>query len=243
VNLLLLERGELDAGGEAVLKGRRARHVATVLRAAPGQRLRAGLVDGPVGHAEVLAVDGETVRVRADCREPAPPAADVLLLAVPRPKVLLRAYEQAAALGFGTIVLFRSWRVDKSHLQSRALDPAVQREHLRLGLEQGRRTAVPAVRFFARFRPFVEDALDALQLPCHRFCAHPDGSASTAALALTRGAPFALALGPEGGFLPWEVDQLAARGFLPVRLGCGPLRTEWALGALWAQLDLLRRQG
>ena len=59
---------------------------------------------------------------------------------------------------------------------------------------------------------------------------------------------FALALGPDGGFVPFEVEQLALRGFLPTALPAGPaglhpLRTESALSALWAQLDLLRHKG
>jgi RsmE family RNA methyltransferase len=242
VNLLLLETHEIDADGEATLAGRRARHLLEVLGVAPGQRLRAGIVDGPLGHAEVLAADPHAVRLRVDCREPAPPAGDVLLLALPRPKVLLRVYEQATALGFGSLVLFRSWRVDKSHLKSRALLPAVQRAHLLLGLEQGCRTRLPQVRWQPLFRPFVEDVLDGLRLPPHRLCAHPQAATATGELRLAAGSAFALALGPEGGFLPWEVEQLAARGFLPVRLSPHPLRTESALSALHAQLDLLRQQ-
>ncbi|HYG67097.1 MAG TPA: 16S rRNA (uracil(1498)-N(3))-methyltransferase, partial [Anaeromyxobacteraceae bacterium] len=47
MNLLLLEPGELRDDGTARLTGRRAEHVREVLRAAPGERLRVGRVDGP----------------------------------------------------------------------------------------------------------------------------------------------------------------------------------------------------
>ena len=143
-------------------------------------------------------------------------------------------------LGFAEIVLFRSWRVDKSHLSSQAMEAELQRHHLCLGLEQARRTAMPRVRTFLRFRPFVEDDLPLLPLPQHRFCAHPFAETSTADLALTHGAPVAVALGPEGGLLPYEVDHLARCGFLPVRMSQHPLRTESALCAVHAQLDLVR---
>lgn len=243
MNLLLLEPDEVDDAGGAVLRGRRARHLLEVLAVRPGRRLRAGIVDGPRGHAEVVATGADLVRVRVACGEAAPPADDVLLLAVPRPKVLLRVLALAAACGFGRIVLFRSWRVDRSHLGSRALDPGVQRAHLLAGLEQARRTRLPRVQCFARFRPFVEDALPVLPLPAHRFCAHPAAAAATGELAGLHAAAFALALGPEGGLLPYEVDRLAeCGGFLPVRLGAHPLRTEAALAALWGQLDLLRHR-
>jgi len=241
VNLLLLDRDEIGGDGIASLDDDRARHLVQVLQVGIGQRIRAGIVDGPIGDAEVLAVEGASVRLRVDCTLPSPPSGDVLLLAVPRPKVLRRSLELAAALGFSRIVLFRSWRVDKSHLGSRALDPAVQRQHLRAGLAQARRTAMPEVRLFRRFRPFVEDELPHLSLPQHRFCAHPAALVRTAELRLSRQQPFALALGPEGGLLPYEVDRFAAGGFLPVRMSSHPLRTENALAGLHAQLDLLRR--
>lgn len=240
VNLLLLDPAEVADDGTALLTDRRAEHLRAVLQVAPGRTLQAGLVDGPIGSAEVLEVRNDAVRVRAVCTEPSPTTQDALLLAVPRPKSLLRMLELAATLGFADIVLFRSWRVDKSHLESQAMDPALQRHHLRLGLEQARRTTMPRVRSYLRFRPFVEDELPQLQLPAQRFCAHPFATDATADLSLSRGAPFAVAIGPEGGLLPYEVDHLARCGFLPVRMSQHPLRTESALAAIHAQLDLLR---
>lgn len=242
MNLLLLEPHELDDRGRAVLHGRRARHAREVLGATPGQELRAGLLDGPLGTARVEAASPDELVVTAVFDRPSPASRDALLLAVPRPKVLLRMLAHAAALGFADIVLLRTWRVDKSHLASTAMDPAAQREQLLLGLEQAGRTQLPQVRFFPLFKPFVEDRLQALALPATRFTAHPYAATGTCDLALGAAAPFALALGPDGGFLPYEVDQLAARGFLPVHCGSTPLRTETALAVLAGQLDLLRRR-
>jgi 16S rRNA (uracil1498-N3)-methyltransferase len=242
MNLLLLHAGELDADGRARLVDRRARHVCTVLRAGPGSVLRAGLVDGPLGSAVVESASGDELVVRAAFDRAAPPADLALLLAVPRPKVLLRMLAHAAALGFGQIVLFRSWRVEKSHLASTAMQPEVQRAELLAGLEQAGRTRLPRITFAPLFKPMVEDRLDAMGLPSARFVAHPNAAAGSHELALAAGAPFALALGPDGGFLPYEVEQLAAHGFLPVHCGPWPLRTESAPSVLWGQLDLLRRR-
>jgi RsmE family RNA methyltransferase len=243
LNFLLLHRDEVDGHGVAILRGRRAEHVRTVLRAEPGQRLRAGIVDGPLGTATVQDVSDEHVTVATACTEEPPTGGDVLLLAVPRPKVLLRMLAHAAALGFQRIVLFRSWRVEKSHLQSTAMEPATQREHLLLGLEQAGRTRLPRVEFFPLFKPFVEDALPTLDLPALRFVGHPAAPTPTHRLELPRNAPFALLLGPDGGLIPYEVDALRTAGFVPVSSGPHPLRTETALSVLWGQLDLLRARG
>jgi 16S rRNA (uracil1498-N3)-methyltransferase len=244
VNFLLLAPDEVGDEGFVALHGARAAHVRTVLRASPGQELRAGLLGGRLGQATVLAVTADEVQLRCALPFVVPPPAgdDVLLLAVPRPKVLLRLYAHAAALGFARLVLFRSWRVEKSHLQSKALQPAAQRAMLLAGLEQAGRTTLPCVQFFPLFKPMVEDALAAMALPPARFVAHPAAPTPTHALAYPGRTPFALAIGPDGGFLPYEVDALAKHGFLPVRCGSAPLRTETALAVLAGQLALLRER-
>ena len=68
VNFLLIEAHELDADGRAVLRGRRARHVAEVLHAEVGARLRAGVVDGALSEAVVERLGaGEIVLTSMDC--------------------------------------------------------------------------------------------------------------------------------------------------------------------------------
>lgn len=244
VNFLLLEAHEPDADGRCRLFGRRAEHVRAILRAEVGDVLRAAIVDGPRGEARITALADDAVEFACAWREEVEPVpADALLLAVPRPKVLLRMLAHAAALGFGRIELFRSWRVDKSHLHSDAMRPDTQRAALLAGLEQTGRTRLPAIGCHALFRPFVEDALPALPLPALRFVADPAAATATAALALGSAAGVALAIGPDGGFLPYEVDRFAAQGFLPVSCGARPLRTETALAVLKGQLDLLRARG
>jgi RsmE family RNA methyltransferase len=46
-----------------------------------------------------------------------------------------------------------------------------------------------------------------------------------------RGQPLILALGPEGGFIPYEVESFRQRGFTPVSLGDRILSVEVALTA------------
>ena len=238
MNFLLLRPDEIDGAGHATLRGRRAEHVRTVLRATVGQELKAGVLGGCLGTASVTSVTSDAVAVAASLHDEPTPTPDVLLLAVPRPKVLLRMLAHAAALGFGRIVLFRSWRVEKSHLQSTAMRPEVQREQLLLGLEQAGRTRLPEVQVFPLFKPMVEDQLRDLPGAC--FVAHPAAPTGTHELALAPATAFALALGPDGGFLPYEVARLAERGFLPISCGKHPQRTETALAVLWGQLALLR---
>ena len=230
MNLLLLTAEDLHADGTARLRGRRLAHALQVLQVAEGDTLRAGLLHGLTGTARVLArSEGELVLGLAlTDPPPARPGID-LLLAIPRPKALRKVLPAVAALGVDTLVLVNAARVERSYFQS-----AVLREVdalLAQGLEQARDTRPPRVLVRERLRPFVEDELDALLRKERRLLAHP-----TAQAALQGSGPATLAIGPEGGWVPFELDLLAAQGFTPVSLGPRVLRVEVAvpylLGAL-----------
>jgi 16S rRNA (uracil1498-N3)-methyltransferase len=236
MNIILLEPSELSTTGETTLTDRRAQHLLKVLRVRSGDRVRVGLVDGPCGEAEVVAIDARNVTLRCRCDQPAPDAGkETLLLAFARPKVLLRCIEHAAALGFGRIVLFRSRRVEKSHLSSHALTPEAIEDRLRRGLEQSRRTQRPSVHQVALFRTLIEQALVELVPAENRFVADADAEREAAAVHMSA-APLSLVIGPEGGLIPHELEQFARHGFHLVRAGHQPLRVETALSYLSGQL-------
>jgi 16S rRNA U1498 N3-methylase RsmE len=119
VNLLLLDPAELAGDATCIVRDRRALHLRTVLGATVGARVRAGVVGGSTGSAEVIADDGSAFTLRLTLTEPAPAPLPVeLVLAIPRPKVLTRVVEAAAAFGVVRIDLTNAWRVDKSYLRS-----------------------------------------------------------------------------------------------------------------------------
>jgi RsmE family RNA methyltransferase len=241
VNLLLLDAGDLAADGTARVGGHRARHVAEVLRARPGDRIAVGLLGGALGEGEVLlAAPGELVlRVRL-LREPPPPSPVSLLLALPRPKVLRRVLQAAAAMGVKRIALVGSWRVEKSYFSSPLLAPEAVGAELRLGLEQGRDTVLPRVSVHRFFRPFVEDELDGLAPGAGRLLAHPVADRALTASAPS-GAAALLAVGPEGGFTAFEAGELGRRGFAPFSLGPRPLRVDAAVPFAVGQVELWLR--
>lgn len=242
MNLLLLRSDEVDAEGIAVLDGRRARHLRGVLGVAPGRTLRAGLIDGPLGTACVESIDADTVTLACTFDTPTPAlGGDCLILALPRPKVCGRCIETATALGFGKIVLVRSWFTDKSHLLSAGLHPDALERRVVLGLEQARRTMRPKLVIEPLFRPFVEDRLRAVIGEAVGYLADPDAAVDLVAQPPPSGAPFALAIGPERGFNAFEIGLLQAQGFVRVHAGRHPLRVETAVATVFGQLDALRR--
>lgn len=233
MNLLIFQPEDLREDGTVRLSGRRLRHAMEVLRAAEGDLLRVGLLGGQTGTAEVLSATGDELLLRPSLTEAPPtrPGID-LLLALPRPKALRKVLPAAASLGVDRIVLVNAARVEKSYFESRVLEPESIRELLLLGLEQARDTRLPEVLVRERFRPFVEDEIDALWPLAQRLIAHPGARAGPA----RDPRRVALAVGPEGGWVPFEIELLAARGFEPFTLGPRTLRVEvavaYALGAL-----------
>lgn len=246
MNRVLLDPHEVDAAGRATLTGRRARHLLDVVGVAPGRALRIGVLDGAKGSANVTATtdDSVTLECAFEAAAESPQPADTLLLAIPRPKVLTRILEDAATMGFAHVALVRAWRSDKSHLGSAIVtDAELRDEHLRRGLEQGGSTRLPRVSVHPLFRPFVEDALEAL-LPADALRIVADAGAETTLAAhapVNPDRPLVAAIGPERGWNEFELELLRAHGFADISLGPCVLRVETAAAAIWAQFCMLRQ--
>lgn len=243
MNLLLLTEDDRFGGDVFRVTGARARHVVDVLNAKPGKELRVGLLEGPLGRGTVVSATPEAVDL--DClfdeRPPPRPLTD-LVLAIPRAKSLRKLLPDVAALGIDRLVLLRTWRVAKPYLTQTVLTPEHFRPLLHDGLMQARCTREPHVTVEPLFKPFVEDRLHVMAAGATRIVAHPAAERTMASLRLAEGERVVLAVGPEGGWVPYEVEALERAGFLPVSMGTRTLRVETACVALLAQIALLRGQ-
>jgi 16S rRNA (uracil1498-N3)-methyltransferase len=235
LNLILLFQEDFIEGTSRVrFQGRRLRHVLEVHRASVGDELRVGLVNNRIGTGKVIALSGSVLEMDVSLERMPPQALPVvLILALPRPKVLRRVLRSAASMGVKKIVLLNSFRVEKSYWSSPVLGLESIREQLVLGLEQARDTAFPEVLLRPLFKPFVEDELPGLVAGTLPLVAHPDTSAECPR-AVDR--PVTLAMGPEGGFIPYEIDKLVAAGFTVVHAGDRILSVETAVPALLSRL-------
>ena len=234
MNLLLLEEADFIAADRVILRDRRLVHMQEVHRAAVGDSLRVGRVGGLMGTARLLRLEAGEAELQVAFEQPPPAKLPLtLLLALPRPKMLRRVLQTVAAMGVPKVVLVNSYRVEKSFWQTPFLEPAAIREQLILGLEQARDTVLPEIIIEKRFKPFVEDRLPAMTEGTLGLIGHPGDYP-----ACPRGldAPVTLAIGPEGGWIPYEVDLLVKAGLQPVQLGARILRVETAVTALLARL-------
>ena len=234
MNLLLLEETDFIDADHVRLSGRRLAHMLDIQQVGVGDTLRVGRINGLMGQGTVLDLDKNSALLNVVLNEQPPAKLPLtLLLAMPRPKMFRRILQHCATLGVPEIILLNSVRVEKSFWQTPFLQPEVVRDNLLLGLEQARDTVLPAVRIEKRFKPFVEDSLPGIIDGRLALVAHPGNFP-----ACPRGIdqPLTLAIGPEGGWVPYEVDKLIEAGMQPVQLGDRILRAETEVTALVSRL-------
>ena len=236
MNLLLLTAGEVGADSLVTLRDRRLVHAREVLRVNPGDSVRVGVRGGRLGTGTVLeqTPDSLTLRVTLTDEPPARPGID-LILAIPRPKALKRVIPAIASLGVDRVVLINAARVEKSYFDAKVLTTEALDALIDLGLEQAKDTVPPRIEIRERFKPFIEDELDTwAPADALRFVPHP--VAAEAARAMPTDRRLVIAIGPDGGWVPFEVDLLARHGFAPISLGDRVLRGEVAVPAVIAAL-------
>jgi len=234
MNLLLLEEADFVAADRVVLRDRRLTHMQEVHRSEVGDSLSVGRINGLMGTAELLRLEAGEAELSVSFDQPPPAKLPLtLVLALPRPKMLRRVFQTVATMGVSKVILVNSYRVEKSFWQTPFLEPEAIRENLILGLEQARDTVLPEIIIEKRFKPFVEDRLPAITEGTLGLVGHP-GHYPPCPRALSE--QVTLAIGPEGGWIPYEIDLLAKSGLQPVQLGERILRVETAVTALLARL-------
>lgn len=235
MNLILLVSEDFIEGTSRVrLTGRRLRHVLGVHRASVGDELCVGLANDRIGTGKVAALSESVLELNVSLERMPPQALPVvLILALPRPKVLRRVLRSVSSMGVKKIILLNSFRVEKSYWQTPFLSEASIQEQLVLGLEQAKDTILPEVLLRPLFKPFVEDELPGLIKGSLPLVAHPNASTECPRNVKQ---PITLVIGPEGGFIPYEMERLVAAGFIAVHAGERILSVETAVPALLARL-------
>lgn len=230
-------------GRELPLPEAAAYHVARVLRLRAGAPLTVFDGSGSDFRAEIVAIEGDRVRVRigersAGLRES--PLAITLVQAVSRGERMDWTLQKATELGVRRIQPVLSARsVVRLDEQQAARKLRHWQAIVAGACEQCGRSVLPEVRAPLDLRRFLAESPREGQ----RLVLSPAGPASLAGLASTA-ARVKLLIGPEGGLDDAEIEAAQRAGFAPVRLGPRVLRTETAgivaltvLQALWGDLQ------
>ena len=235
MNIILLAPEDWLDETTVCLDDRRHEHIRGVLKAEIGDALRVGLLGGLRGSGKVVKLSDEHTHLQVELVDP-PLRRHLyaLILALPRPKMLRRVFRTAAEMGVAHLYLINSARVEKSYWQSPLLQPDRTQAALTAGLERAGDTVLPQVHLHPRFKPFIEDQLPELIRSSGCWIAHP--GAPEALATQSRGG--LIILGPEGGFVPYEIELAQSMGAQAVRLSDRILSVDTAVTAALSQSAL-----
>ncbi|MCB0355709.1 MAG: 16S rRNA (uracil(1498)-N(3))-methyltransferase [Bdellovibrionales bacterium] len=233
MNLIAITETDFTSSSQVVLHGRRFEHIKNILKVKNGQKLRVGLLNGKMGWGEVCKISTSSVNLEVNLQETPPPAAQVdLIMALPRPKTLPRIVQSLTSLGVKKVAFINTWKVEKCFWHSDYLSPKALHHAMVLGLEQAIDTRLPKLEFFRLFKPFVEDQLTEWSQGKSKILCHPQSQQQYEPLISPHCSSAVLALGPEGGFVDYELEQFIIRGFKTFSLGPRILKLETAVPAL-----------
>lgn len=233
MNIILLP-ADTDVSKNIIINElRQVQHIKTQLNIQVGDSLKIGIREGGRYCSQVVAVFDLYIEICIVAEEVVPTKRGItLILALPRPKVLRRIIMDAVTLGAEKIILIHSYRVDKSYWQSPLLTKID--DYLVLGLEQAGDTVTPEVVLYKRFKPFVEDILSTMvRSKSPVYVAHPY-AVQTKRFGIE---PCCIVIGPEGGFIPYEIELFEKNGCQTISLGNRILRTETAIPYIFGQLS------
>ena len=221
----------LSAGAALAPTLDQSRYLTQVMRLKPGDPLLA--FNGADGEwrcvvAEVLK-KGVVLRAEEKVREQVMPPDVHLLIATVKKAALEFAVEKATELGAARIGLVLTARTQPQHVRMDRLEAIAEES-----AEQTGRLDVPAVEAPRKLGDLL-DGWDASRRLM--FCDETGGEPALRALADAGGGPWAILIGPEGGFSPEERERLRGLPFTTaVSLGPRVLRADTAATtalALW----------
>lgn len=232
MNIILLDQ-QPSTEEWGIYEPRQVEHIQKQLKSEVGDTLKVGVLNGKKYLTQIMQIQDDQIKVKPIQEEIVPKKLPIhLVVALPRPRVLRRLIMDSVTMGVEKITLLQSNRVEKSYWQT----PLLQQidEFIQLGLEQAGDTIVPKVDIQKRFKPFVEDILPTLiSENCPAYVAHPYVDKI---LSQNEQQACTVIIGPEGGFIPYEIDLFIKNGCQTFTLGNRILRTETAISYILGAL-------
>lgn len=240
MNIVLFESSEL-VEQRAVIVDERAKHIAKVLRSSPGDSIRVGVINGLTGYGIIEKINRRppySVELHVNLIDSPPSPSNVdIVLALPRPIMFKRVLSQATSLGVKRFHIINASRVEKSFWDAHAIDEHIYHRHLLKGLEQAVDTQLPMVCFHKGFKSFIDDGVPQLKKEYkYLIVADPRFPINPREIVVEEPGRILIAIGPEGGWIDYEIERMVQTGFKGVGIGTRILRVDTAVIALHSML-------
>ncbi|MCP3925354.1 MAG: 16S rRNA (uracil(1498)-N(3))-methyltransferase [Desulfobacterales bacterium] len=227
MNLIIFTKNDYCKRNEIKISDRRYEYIKEIHKPNIGDNLKVGLLNGDIGNGKVTIIEKSSIQMSVKLTKKPPISVPVnVVLALPRPKVFKRIIQSLTSIGVKNIFLINAFRVEKSYWQSPAISFENINKQVLLGLEQAVDTVMPEIIIKKYFKPFVEDELEIISNDTIKFVAHPGGSDN---LIRKNDQKHTIVIGPEGGFIEYEIKKLKEIGFKVAGFGERVLKVETAI--------------
>ena len=239
MNIVLFEKKDYISESEIKITDKlKFKHITKVLKANIGDSIKLGLLNDLLGFGIITNIDkdSKTIDLKVELNTKAPKPLNIsLILAMVRPKSLKKALHIAISMGVKEIFIIKTWKVEKSFWSSPVLDPNYLKAISIEALEQAKDTIMPSITIKKLFKPFIEDELSLLVKGKKSIIAHPIADKSFFDESYLSNTAY-LAIGPEGGFIDYEIDKFKEIGFEVLKLNERILRVEYAIPVILSRL-------
>lgn len=245
MNLIILTEKDRIDENRFVVKDHRFEHIRDILKLKIDDTVEIGILNGVTGSAIIEEISREKITLKiisTSSVEPCYPIVDVIC-ALPRPQTLKKILFTSAMMNVRQLHLIRANRVEKSYFHSPLLEEKNYRRFLFEGLAQGKNTKMPEVRIHYKFKQFCQDFLPELEKEYHadnllKLLPDLGSNHNLTRYKSNKIQNIIIAIGPEGGWVPFEIELFSEIGFHRFALGKWTLRVEHALTAALSQIAL-----
>jgi 16S rRNA (uracil1498-N3)-methyltransferase len=240
VNSLVVFDNEGWDSGIISLRGERARSVLKANQFQLDQHVAIAKFGGEKGSARIIRCDPQFIELRIEHLEPSLELRPIdLIVGLARPQTTKKVIQAAVMSGVRSLHLVHTFLGEKSYLSSHVLrEDALQGEIVK-ALEQTGEGLYPQITVYSSFRSLPWDTFEVAtsSQPLLAIAALPGGAPAHSALKTENVRPkgMVIAVGPEAGWAPREVELLLSKGFVGVGLGPRIVRVELALSYLLGQ--------
>ena len=236
MNTILLTQNETSKIDTVTLTDHRFNHIKKVLRAEVSDELSFGIIGDKLCKGTLTTITDTEVSFQLHSFS-APPQSlpATIICALPRPQMFRRILHMLTVTGVKEIHFIHTKRVEKSFWQSQVIKADSLETIINEGLSQTIDTIPPTLHFHQRFKPFVEDILPQLMTNSKTILFHPGGDSK---FEPQKGENYLLIIGPEGGFIPYEVEKIEEAGAETATMGNRILQVEQAISAISGHLLL-----
>jgi len=229
---------DVRVGEEFVLREAEFDHVVNALRKSPGDPVLIANGRGTLIHAIIIDIGEEEVRCKAEqLRHPENelPVRLTVAVALIKRQRFEWMVEKLTELGAHKIQPLHTERVIRTGFRHDRL-----KKKAIAAMKQSERAYLPEISAPADFTEWIRSLAPDTSLAAAQ---NESAIRLDAAIPAKKTGELTLAIGPEGGWSPGELQNFRDRGIPMVRLGARRLRTETAAVAVTSQLSLLYETG